>query len=359
MESPTYYAYCFSTGGCIYDCYFTNFNGNARSGGFVVHLYPDDASIMDQIVFDQITGTTQISSCVGIVRQSVYSVGQIGRVIFRNVQPSPGANITPVFSIGASTIDSLTITDCSVVPGITTQANLDNFITFSGSPTITELVTERIRVKNIASSGSGASIFFYVNGAAITRLVMRDWMVAGGASQTLQLLEFGSTSNTIGEILVDGGYFDSGVYAIVSFPSALASGTPNITLRNVDSNYATYAVRFSALVNAHIRLEGNTFATNGAAIDTTVANTLKISSAGDNDFVTNPCFATSASPTVTMYGNDLTYDVGLLATTAGQYCNHSSAVSGRNSTAQQGLAFASGGSGAAHWYAQYLTTLIV
>jgi hypothetical protein len=345
-----FFTYAFQAAGDIYDVDVVNVTNESTSGGAVVHLYPSDNENYDLIRIENVTGASVGTSSGVVINKTVgMTSGFMGSVVLKNVSAGANAASTPIINVNNAVIDLLTIEDCSTAPGSATQAAGDNWLTLGSGLTVTQLVMNRIK-SNGQPSSAGVIIFCYVNGAVINRMVCRDWVVKGGTGQ-FRLVYFGNTTNVIKEVLFDGGSFDATVYDLVEFANTLASGTPNITLRNIEtSGTPTQGVRFgTTLVNAHVRLESSSLFFTTSAVTTNASNTIKISSAGDNDFnALAPLTIAAGSPVVTLYGNDLQFDAGLLATTKGQYFSHSSAVAGRNAANQQGLCVAVDGT---HFYA--------
>jgi hypothetical protein len=344
--SPFTYAQ-FSASGDVYDVTVKNISGYAASAGVIVHLYPSDTESMDLIHIEQVTGQTATVPPIQINRPTGASVGSIGRVTFKNVQATAEITNTPVFTFFNCSVDLLTIEDCSISPGSSVTSSGDNWLSMTGNAVIAELVMNRIKSNNWPST-TGNGLFIYVNGAQIGRWVMCDCVVKGGIG-TAYLIQFASTTNTLGELILDGCYFDATVNALCYFSALLASGTPVLSFKNIVAAGLARGIRFGVAQNAHIRFLGSTIGvTANGIIDTSASNTLKISSDGANDLTGTFINITAGTPVLTMYGNDLKYDAGLLATTQGQFFYHSSAVAGRNATNQQGLCIGVDGT---HFYA--------
>jgi hypothetical protein len=314
---------------------------------------------MDAIHHEQISVASAGSfPAIDILRGSGFTVGNIGRMVFKNTQAPANAVGLANFAIGACTFDQIIFEDCTFVPGGTPTADNANFLNLSGGATGNSLIFNRIR-SNGWPSTTGATIGIYINNAQVKNYTFNDCSVLSGTGTT-HWLNFASASNTVQQVSFNGGFYDATVNELIYVNALLASGTPTFIARNVNLNGAVYAFRTSVAQNFHARFLGNTLAPVTAAVDTNSSNTIKISSDGANDLNSGAWFANSAgTPVVTMYGDDITFDVGLLSLTPNQFCIHSSAVAGRNAANQQGPAFSSAGSGANHWYAQYSTTLII
>jgi len=339
----------FSAPGYCHDITIRNIQANSFSNASVVHLYPCDQHAMDLIHIEGATGNAPTTGSAVVCNYPAgLSYGYIGRVVLKNIQIVTDTNNTPPFAFYDCNIDELTFEDCSFIPGNTAQSANNDFLTLGPACTINTLVLNRVK-SNGWPSTAGNITFVYINGAALTRVVLRD-MVIKGATGTMNLLSFGSTNNTVREILFDGGVFDASVYALVGFATALASGTPNVTFRNIDTiGYPQRGVNFSALVNAHVRFECSSLVFLTAAICTSVSNTVKVFSSGDCEWNgISPISISAGSPVITLNGWDIAYDAGLLATTKGQYFTHASAVAGRNAANQQGPCIGVDGT---HFYA--------
>jgi hypothetical protein len=350
--------YQFSAPGDIFDLTVVNVAGYSPAAS-AISIQPSDNEIMDAVHHEQISATSAGNfPAISVVRGGGFTVGQIGRLVFKNTQAPANAVGYFSYSIAACSFDQMIFEDSTAVPGGTTSADNPGWATFAASAVGNSAIFNRIRSSGVPST-SGGVIFIYVNNAQVKNWTFNDCSALGGTG-SFHYLNFGSTSNTVQQVTFNGGFFDATVSELVYVNALLASGTPTFTCRNVNLNGSTYAFRTSVAQNFHARFLGNTLAPVTAAVDTNSSNTIKISSDGTNDLNSGAWFANSAgTPVVTMYGDDITFDVGLLSLTPNQFCIHSSTVAGRNAANQQGPAFSSAGSGANHWYAQYLTTSII
>lgn len=340
-------AFQFSAVGNLHDLTLVNTVGNCQSGALIA-INASDNEAIDAVHIEQVNGTSLVGAAINVTRVAGATVGSIGRLTFKNCQAPAEAATTPVFQFQNCTIDVLTIEDCSAIPGSTTTAGADNWLSFAGSAAINTIVMNRIRSSGWPST-AGSPIFIFVNGAQIVDWVLRDCVLKSGTTGQCHFINFGSTANTIGNLTFDGGYYDVGVSELVYISTLLASGTPNITLNGVNLNNTVHAVRTSVAQNLHLRLKGNSLSPSTAVFTSSAANTVKVSSDGANDFNTGVLLSLTGSGVVSLFGYDMTFDAGLLAATKGQYFSHASAVSGRNATNQQGNCVGVDGT---HFYAE-------
>lgn len=348
-ESTAFLAYAFSAWGDLYDMKIRNLTPTASvPGGFCVplHIYGSDNESMDLIEVEGVNGVAS-GQGVSIGRGVSMSVGLIGRVKLRNIQPVTQATLTAAMGIGGCTIQHLTIDDITYNPGVTGSAANQFWLAFSGNAVINECVISRFKSDGYPLATQTSSLI-NLNGAAIKKLTLRDWAIANGAAAGMNVLQFGSAANLIGEIVVENCYCDNTVGTWANFATAQTSGTVGITFKN-NSLSLTNSIAFQ--VNQPVKVRyvcGNNIAATNI-VRSSQANTIEVRSDGTNTFAGTILNLSSFTGTCTVYGNDLAIDVGLaptVATTVGQFCKHTSGVAGRNNANQQGLAVATG----SNWY---------
>jgi len=336
-----------SGGGDIYNVSVKNLDALPQLGGSVYRVYPSDSELCDLLTLDGVIGqANQVT--IGNTAGSPFVHGYIGTVTMKNVGTTAKSTTTSNFLISNCTADIVTLEDCPFWPGSSLVAANDFLLSLSGTVVINQLILHRIKSDGLPSGASGALNIVNISSgvaATINKIIARDCQVTNsGLANGINLINIAGTAWSVGEFLIEGGYYDANSKYLVSLTGVPASGTPILIMRNV-TNLGSGNFNISANMTVSCRFEGNTF--GGQALGTlrTAATvTASLSSDGCNKFVNaNLIIIVSGTLSTTLYGGDLRYDAGLLATTQGQHFYHSSVVAGRNSANQQGLCVASNG----------------
>jgi len=324
-------AHQFTAPGDVFDVTVNNVSGIALAT-YGIQITCSDNEILEAIHFDQVNCQDVAAAVVNLARGTGFSVGNVGRLYFRNMQiPSQTAS-SPMIHIGACTFDAITIEDSTLVPGSTASAAGNNMISLDTAAIGNQLILNRVKVSGWPST-SGTTILIYVNNAQVKNYRFRDCQ-ALGATGAIHWLYFGSASNTVQDILIDGGFYDASISEMVYFPVALASGTPNIISRGVNFNGCSYVIRNGAGVqNYHARFDGCTLTVATAVVATAVSNTVKLSSDGTNDLTTGSWIGvTAGTPQFSLFGYDITFDVTsayINQGVAGQFANSTTSGTGK------------------------------
>jgi hypothetical protein len=357
-EPPAFAGYQISGGGDCFNINLKNFSCAPINSGSPCHFYPSDNETMDMISLDTVDCATN-GVVVGSVTGSGFSQNNIGKIRLININTNSGNN----FSLSNATIAQLTIQDCPVIFGSSIVASLAAYISSTGTTKVTELILTGLKCQNQPSGTSGAtSLVAFGGGGTYNRIIMRDCVgINGFAGNSINLITFFGAC-TVNEMIFEDCYLDaaSGKF-FAAFSTPPNAGGTNITIDRC-SVLGGGCIDSGGTLNGTMRLRGSAFSNQSLGLIRVSGgnSTMSLVSDGTNTFSSTTLVAVvGGTLALSMYGNDLTYDAGLLTTTPGQRINHASAVAGRNAVAQQGLAFSSSGSGAPHWYAEYLTTIIV
>ena len=337
-EPALYLSYQLGGGGDVYDVSVRNVSNLIGTSGETMAVYPSDNEYMDQIFIEQVSG---LGSYLRVDYQTGlgYTLGNIGSLHLKNIQSvSQGANQGAIV-LGGCTIDKLLIENCSFVPASSTITDNHGWMSSSSLTNIKELIVSGFKSTG-SPSAAGALLMMNLAGGNFGRVVIRDAVINGtSGTQTINLVQFNGTY-TLGEVSVEDSYFGAFAKYPVAFQGAPSSGTPKVTLTNNDV-LGIGGIVLIPTMNARVLLRGNTFSTVSlGVVRTQGTNIVAIASDGTNDFTSSALIVVAAgSLALTLYGNDLVWDAGLLtAATKGQYFTHASSIGGRNGATQQGLA---------------------
>jgi hypothetical protein len=346
--------------GDIIDVRIENVDATAYSTGTILHIYPTDNQVLDDINVDGLVGNSAASPIqVNIYAPSGNTHGYFGRLRFKNVQPCVSNNAAPIFAVSACTGDSLTIEDSSFLPGVTVPTNFTGWLNLTTTAVIRNLVVNRLR-SNGFPSASGTTGLVFVGGASINKIMCRDWDIqSAAASGQLGLIRLASASNVVKDIVFEGGSFDASVLDFVQVDNGMTGQTTfNVTFIGIETSGANgngtgpaQGVHIGSGVTQNCNVKfigcGTLNFTTSAILQGSGTIAFKLASAATDWGSTVP-ISSSGTYTITAYGMEIPLDAGLVQTTKGQFFTHASAVAGRNAANQQGPCIAVDGT---HFYA--------
>lgn len=237
-------------------------------------------------------------------------------------------------------------------------------LTIDTSATISLLEVDGFRWQPAAATDTATPILFVAGGTPVGHFVLRrfnnntSWAPSGAA--------FCCAFSTVPDKWeICDSYLNAGANAVLGYVNAAGkvgsfrncrvvtarltnqntTGTMNL-LNIIDCRVTSSAQSVSIAAAMTVNFEG--YATDGGTNWLQINGAIVVSIKGQGFNFGAMTLNLSGGPTVQVFSNEVKVDVGLLATTAGQFANHSSAVGGRNAANQQGLAVAVLGT---NWYA--------
>lgn len=349
--------------GDIIDVRIENVDATAYSSGTILHIYPTDNQVLDDITIDGVVGNSlQAPLQINIYPPSGNTHGYFGRITYKNCQPCVSNNLAPTFAINKVQGDTLTIEDCSYVPGVGASTNNTPWMNLTGTggnSVIRNLVLNRIRSNGYPNAAGSSPVFLFLGGATVNKIMCRDWDIQGAVGGTFKLVLLASAANLVNDIQFEGGCFDSSVVDFVEVDLGMTGlGTFSVTFVGIETSGQSgtgtgpsQGVRIGSGItqNCNVKFIGCGLLnfTTSALFQGSGTISFTLASSG-TDWGTTPPATASGTYTVTAYGWEIPLDAGLLQTTKGQFFTHKSAVAGRNAAAQQGPAVAVDGT---HFYA--------
>jgi hypothetical protein len=336
--------------GDIFDIHIRSIVGFSTANNFL-HLYPSDNEDFDMVTVEDVNG--QVGGIVvGTNSGSGYTVGKMGKIIFKKMNVTPNGQYGAAFTLTqAYTIDDLVVEDVIFNPAETVISWGQVFFASSGNiGTVNNFIVNRLRCGGYPASGTGTAAVCAFAGGTFNKMIFRDCEVVNGSvASGIDMIKF-SSSYALGELSIENCFMDANTRYAVNV-SAAPSAAPYIKFLN-NRFLGAGCLAVAGTLNYTVKFgNGNTF--SGQASGTVrVSNTgnTTIQSDGTNTFVTGSVVVTSGgAPTVTLFGWDIPYDVSLAAllqTTSAQYC-----VSTTAGTNKQGLAVKVNTASTATWYA--------
>jgi hypothetical protein len=351
-EPAAFISYQISGGGDCFNINVKNITGAPGGSGAPFHLYPSDNEVTDMILVENVDAVNSTGSqtpvTIGSVTGSGYTVNQIGQVTLRSINNNSGNNI----QISNATISQLIIEELPVIYGSTNISSNTTFLTSAGSSVVTELILKGLKSSGNPTAGAGAtSVVAFGAGGTFSKIICKDCVIEKGfAASSISLMTFFGAC-TVGDFVFEDCYLDAASSKfLLAFSTAPSAGNTTITVSGC-SILGSGCIDTGGLLTGQVKLRGSTFSAQSLGLLRTSggACVIALSSDGTNDFHSTLLFAVTAGTlALTCYGNDLSVDAGLLATTKGQYFSHASAVAGRNAANQQGPCIAADGT---HFYA--------